>query len=304
VLRSRRTRGGTACLLALPVVLTSLVVTLAPVAHAATAEQRTRQLFVVHDPDIDEDSALVHAGSRFVTTNDNGDKARVFLVGPNGHTVGMTYWAKRQSDCEAVAPIDSDHVWIGDIGDNFGDRSSITIAEVPVAKGTTTVHVRKYHLAYPTGPANAETLMRNPVTGRLYIATKNPAGGELYAVPRDLQTGVVNELRPLHAVLPTATDGSFFPGGNYLAIRNYKSAVVYTWPAMTPVGTFRLPVQQQGEGLAASGDGAVDLSSEGKFQPVLHLRLPARLRNTIEAGPSGLDTASARARDVAPVAGG
>lgn len=272
--------------LAIPAAATLLVGSLTPVAQASTVSARTTTVFVVHDPDIDEDSALVQAGRFFVTTNDNGDAARVFVLNASGRTVGVTYWAHRQVDCEAIAPIDAHHVWIGDIGDNDSRRRSIVVAKVPVGRGTRTVRSHKYHLVYPDGPHNAETLMRDPVTGVLYVVTKSPSGGTLYQVPKPLSRTGTNLLTPLASVpLPTATDGAFFGSGNYLVVRDYSRAVLYAWPAMAEVGSFRLPSQRQGEGLATDRGGSVFLSSEGVRQPVLHYRLPAKLRRILKTAP-------------------
>ena len=132
--------------------------------------------------------------------------------------------------------------------------------------------------------------MRDPDTGRLYIVTKDVAGGALYAVPQALSAGHTNTLRHLSrgagGILHTATDGAFFDSGNYLVIRNYNEGALYAWPSMRQVGTFKLPVQQQGEGLASDTGGSVFLSSEGVHQPVLHYRLPLRLRRVLKTTPA------------------
>lgn len=286
-MRALRTRRRLSLLVALPAVGTLVVGGLAPADAAQTVQQRTTRLFVVHDRRIDEDSALVTWKGRFVTTNDSGDAGRLFVIGRDGRTVGVTHWMKHPVDCEALAPGDSPNtVWVGDIGDNDSVRSFIRIAEVPLGRGSRTVNVPKYRLVYPDGPHNAETLVRNPVTGRLYIATKDrsASGGMLYAVPQHLQPHQDNLLTKVAPVLPTATDGSFFPGGNYLVVRNYVRAAVYQWPGMSLVGYFRLPGQAQGEGLTAVSAGRVDLSSEAVRQPVLRLRVPGWVRRTVRTG--------------------
>jgi hypothetical protein len=263
-----------------------LLASLTSAAQASPVSTRTSTMFVVHDPAIDEDSALAQAGDFLVTTNDAGDAARVFTINHNGRTVGVTHWAKSQTDCEAVAPIDATHVWVGDIGDNYRVRSSIVISKVRVGRGNRTVRPPQYHLVYPDGAHNAETLIRDPATGRLYIATKDPAGGTLYEVPENLSSTEPNLLTPIAPVLPTATDGAFFASGNYVAIRGYTSGELYAWPTMTPVGSFRLPAQRQGEGLATTTGGSVLLSSEFVRQPVLRYRLPARLRRILKTAPA------------------
>jgi hypothetical protein len=259
------------------------------VAEASTAD-RTTTLFVVRSTAIDENSGLVRRSRLFVTTNDSGDTGRLFVLNRRGRTVGVTHWSDRALDCEGLAPAGPGFVWVGDIGDNGVRRASISISKVPVGRGDRRVHVRKYRLAYPNGPANAETLMRNPRSGRLYVATKDASGGTLYAVPRRPSRKQVNVLRPVGPVLPTATDGAFLPGGDFLVVRSYSRGELYEWPSMRSAGSFALPGQRQGEGIAAGRGGVLFLSSEGVRQPVLRMSLALGLRRIVKAERQGSAT--------------
>jgi hypothetical protein len=105
-------------------------------------------------------------------------------------------------------------------------------------------------------------------------------------------------------VLPVATDGAFFPDGRHLVVRSYTSAVVYAWPSLQPVGSFRLPRQRQGEGIAVAGDGRVYLSSEGRRSPLLELTLPPRIASVVRpqttAGPAPPSPSPGTAGSVSP----
>jgi hypothetical protein len=276
---------------------------------ATPSSPQGHEVFAFDDPAIVEASALVVDDGLFVTTNDSGDTGRVFTVDGSGHTVGVTHWSDDPTDTEALAPGGDGHVWIGDIGDNTGSRSSIGIARVPIGRGDRTVHPTTYPLTYPDGATDAETLLRDPATGRLYIASKNVFGGVLYAVPEHLDASGPNVLKAVGRVLPVATDGSFFPDGRHLVIRNYTSAVVYSWPSLQPLGSFALPHQRQGEGLAVADDGRVYLSSEGPRAPVLEVPLPPEIRaavkDRVSIGPAtpSADGASASAPSAASDAG-
>jgi hypothetical protein len=149
------------------------------------------------------------------------------------------------------------------------------VASVPFGAGSSDVDGPVYDLAYPDGPHNAETLMSDPTTGRLYVATKETLGGTLYAAPARLDPERPNELEPLGEVLPIATDGAFLPDGKHLVIRNYAVAAVYAFPSLERVDDFQLPSQPQGEGLAVDADGSLLLSSEGVHSKVLRVSLPA-----------------------------
>jgi hypothetical protein len=266
------------------------------VASTPAAPNGTRVL-TFDDPAIVEASDLVVTDGLFVTTNDSGDTGQVFVVDHDGRTVGLTRWSNAPTDVEALAPAGPGAVWVGDIGDNEGRRSSVSIARVPVGRGDRDVHPMTYHLSYPDGGTDAETLMRDPVTGRLYIATKNVFGGILYAVPEHLDPSATNPLKAVGRVIPIATDGAFFPDGKHLIVRDYTSAVVYAWPSLQPVGSFDLPAQRQGEGIAVATDGSVYLSSEGPRSTVLRVTLPPKVTRAVAgevaASPSGPASATA-----------
>ncbi|WP_460848150.1 hypothetical protein [Nocardioides ultimimeridianus] len=232
------------------------------------------------DPAITEASGLVRTGGLFVTMNDSGDSARVFAVDPRTcATVGVTRWSADAIDDESLAPAGPGYVWVGDTGDNLETRSSITVAKVPVGRGERTVPGEIHELVYPDGSHDAETLLRNPVTGRLYVVSKEFVG-RIYAAPRHLHAGP-NRLVAGRTVLGIATDGAFFPDGQHLILRNYGQAVIYTWPALTEVARIDLPSQRQGEGIAVAGDGRIYLSSEGVHAPVLELHLSAAVRKAL-----------------------
>ncbi len=229
------------------------------------------------DPAIVEASALVVEDGLFVTTNDSGDTGRVFAADGSGRTVGVTHWSEDPTDTEALAPAGHGFVWVGDIGDNDAVRSSVEIARIPIGRGDRTVRPTTYRLTYPDGATDAETLLRDPRTGHLLIASKNVFGGLLYAVPDHLDPHGDNRMKVVGRVLPVATDGSFFPDGQHLVVRNYSTAVVYAWPSLQPVGSFPLPAQEQGEGIAVADDGRVYVSSEGSRSPVLQVTLPPKI---------------------------
>lgn len=233
--------------------------------------------FSFADQRIDEASALVALPhDLFATTNDSGDTGRIFTVDASGRTVGVTQWEESPRDVESLAPAPDGRLWVGDTGDNSAIRPHIQVAEVPVGRGDRSVHPTVYNLVYPDGAHDAETLLCDPATGRLYVASKDWLGGTVYAAPTHLVAGVDNKLSPVGAVLPMATDGVFLPGGHEVLIRGYFSAATYAWPSMDKIASFPLPEQPQGEGIGVEPDGTVYLSSEGLHAKVLRFHLPAK----------------------------
>ena len=227
--------------------------------------------FSYRDRDIVEASGLVVRDGLFVTVNDSGDGGRIFTVDGTGETVGTTSWTDEPDDTEALAPAGDGEVWVADIGDNRSARSSISVLRVPYGEGDRTVTPTAYELAYPDGAHDAEALLAHPRTGRLFVVTKDIFGGTMYAAPRELSAARVNELTPVADTLAFATDGSFLPDGRSYVLRDYGKAAIYSFPDHERLAAFRLPSQQQGEGISVAEDGSVHINTEGQFSEVLHV---------------------------------
>ena len=259
---------------------------------AAPAPARAEVAFTFADPAIVESSGLALTDGLVATVNDSGDAGRVFAVDPaTGRTVGLTSWAGEPTDVEAVATAGPGEVWVGDIGDNQAARDAVTVLRVPLGRGERTVEPERFELVYPDGPTDAESLLVDP-SGRLVVVSKGLLGGTVYRAPARLDPDRPNRLEALGPALPIATDGAFLPDGRHLVVRNYGSASVLTWPALETVGSFDLPEQEQGEGLAVEGDDRLLLSTEGAFTDVLRVRLPRAVREAIAPPPSAPSSVS------------
>jgi hypothetical protein len=250
------------------------------------------EAFRFRDPEIVESSGIALVDGLVVTTNDSGDTGRVFMVDPaSGETVGVTRWAEDPTDVEALAPAGDDAVWAADIGDNGEARDSVAVTRVPVGRGDRSVDEETYDLVYPDGPADAESLLTDPA-GRLYVVTKDVFGGALYAAPRTLAADGPNRLVELGPMLPIATDAAFFPDGAHLVVRDYARAAVYSFPDLAEVGSFPLPDQEQGEGVAVEDDGTLLVTSEGQYAPVLRVPLPDDVRRAMASPASSSSSPS------------
>jgi len=250
---------------------------------AAGDDRAPEPVLRFQDPAIVESSGLVARGGLLQTVNDSGDEARVFTVDRSGRTVGVSRWDGDPVDVEALAPGPDGTVWVGDIGDNTGERDTVSVSAVPVGRGDRSGAVRGYRLAYPGGPTDAEALLAHPRAGRLYVVTKGVLGGEVLAAPRRLDPDRVNRLRPVGPAMGLVTDGAFLPDGRHVVLRDYSRAVVYTFPGLEQVGEVRLPRQEQGEGIAVDDDGSLLVSSEGGRAPVLRVDLPPRVARSVAA---------------------
>lgn len=274
-------RGGRAAvgaLVALPFLVGAAAGSAAPVENPA---------FRFRDAGIVESSGLsTLPDGLVVTTNDSGDPGRVFVVDPrSGRTVGVSTWAADPEDVEALAPAGQGRVWVGDIGDNRRARDSVRVLRVPVGRGDRSVEPEAYELVYPDGARDAEALVRHPLTGQLFVITKGVFGGTVYAAPTRLRADRPNRLAEVGDAPGIVTDATFLPGGGGVVMRTYTSAHLASYPSWQPVGSWDLPDQDQGEGIALDGRRLL-LSTEGARSAVLQVPLPASAGATDLASPA------------------
>jgi hypothetical protein len=242
---------------------------------AAGATGADDPAFRFTDPDIVESSGLVVRDGLVVTTNDSGDSGRVFSVDPGtGRTVGVTSWTPEPVDVEALAPADPGQVWVGDIGDNRHVRRSVEVLRVPVGRGRVTASPEAYELVYPDGAHDAEALVSHPVTGQLFVITKGVFAGTVYAAPLHLRVDGLNRLKAVGDAPGIVTDATFLSGGGGVVLRTYSHAHLAAFPTWQRIGSWELPQQDQGEGLALAGRQLL-VSTEGARSAVLRVPLPA-----------------------------
>jgi hypothetical protein len=280
----------------LAAVLLGLLAVPAPAQDTGGAVVATR----LADPRIVESSGLAlsrrHPGVVW-THNDSGDRARLFAVGSDGRTRAvLTLAGVEARDWEAVAAGRDDRgrpaVFAADIGDNNGVWPEVAVYRVtePAALRDANVSAVRYRLRYADGPRNAEALLIDPRSNRLYVATKAEAGGGLYRAPARLAPAGINVLHRVARVPPVVTDGAFLPRGRGFVLRDYQQAHVYAGPGRR-VGSFDLPLQFQGESLAVTADGrSLLVGSEGPDSELWRVPLPesvlARVTPTTRA-PKG-----------------
>ena len=154
------------------------------------------------------------------THNDSGGEPALYAVGSDGRTLAtLTLAGAEARDWEAMAAGRDDRgrpaLFVGDIGDNNGVWPEVAVYRVaePAELRDATVPAARYRLRYADGPHDAEALLVDPRSNRLYVATKEVAGGGLYRAPARLRTGQVNVLRRVARVPPVVTDGAWLPDG-------------------------------------------------------------------------------------------
>ncbi|WP_084000359.1 hypothetical protein [Actinomadura kijaniata] len=301
----RAGRGAAAAALAGAFVLTGpgLAGSGRAAGSAAGSAADSKVLFTVSDPRINEASGIGvsrrHQGVIY-THNDSGGVPKIYALGPDGTTRAVfTLAGAAARDWEGMAMGRDEQgrpaIYVGDIGDNLGGAwPYVTVYRIPEPSElrSQTIRATAFRMKYEDGPRNAETLMINPRTNRLYVASKL-FGAALYEAPARLRTGGYNRMRKVGDAPPIATDGAFSPDGRTAVIRTYFGARLYGVDAggrpAKDLGSVGLPAQEQGESITYAADGRSLLAgSEGVRQPVHQVPLPREALPAPSATPNRL----------------
>ncbi len=262
---------------------------------------------VLLDPRITESSGLVasslHPGVVW-THNDSGHPPQLFAVGQDGKTLAtLTLAGAPARDWEAIAPGRSAAgqplLWVGDIGDNRSSWPYVRLFQIaePAQLHDADVAWTEFRLRYEDGPHNAETMLVDPLSQRMFIVTKEASGGGFYEVPEHLEPSpAVNVLHRVGDAPGTITDGAFSPDGKHLVLVGYVYGFLYRRgdpAAGRPVAgqprTFFPPLRPQGESVTWTPAGSTLLvGSEGADSAVRRIDATALL-----ASPTATPTAAA-----------
>ncbi|MGW7328523.1 WD40 repeat domain-containing protein [Streptomyces sp. NPDC054840] len=254
---------------------------------ALAAETPATSSFTISDPRIKESSGLaasrIHPGV-YWTHNDSDDGPFIYAVdSATGRTVARVTLKgiRKPRDVEAISLGPDGQLYVGDIGDNRnGTWDHVWIYRFPEPKqlGDVTVEAAQFTVKYADGARNAEALMVHPVTGRVYIASKDENKGGLYEGPAQLTTGGTNVFRRV-ADVPWVTDGAFSPDGTRLTLRGYFTARTYPWKDGLPAGEGErvdAPWQGQAESVTYTPDGSTLMfGAEGEGSRVIAVPVAA-----------------------------
>jgi hypothetical protein len=170
-------------------------------------------------------------------------------------------------------------LWVGDIGDNLDSWSDVRLLRVrePKVLRDRTLRVRTYRFTYEDRPHNAEALLTDPLSSRVWVVTKQSARGSVYALPADLRTDRVNVARRVGPAGAFVTDGSVSPDGSRYAVRDYIDAELFAGlPPGRGLGTVFLPIQLQGEAITWTSDGAALLVASERDDRLLRVAITLR----------------------------
>lgn len=288
------------------------VLVMGPLVGTAAADDGESMAFTMSDPRITESSGLVASRLHkdvYWTHNDSDDGPYVYAVdSATGRTVATVTLRGVGSprDVEAISMGPDGALYVGDIGDNLdGSWPHVWIYRFPEPKrlADQTVTATQFTVTYDKGPRNAEAMMVDPKSGRVYIASKNEDGGGLYEGPAKLSASGTNVFRRIADIPLWITDGAFSPDGSRLVLRGYFGALMYRWSDGTArrIDQMHVPLQRQGESVAFTPDGrSLMYGSEGTDSevwrsPLSGDDLPEAARRDAPSSPGSPGSSSADA---------
>ena len=261
------------------VVLLMLVIAGLPFSGRGQSFSSAVEFGTVTAPEITEASGIVASRQNpgvLWTHNDSGYPGSVFALSTNGTPLGRYYIPTvfyGNFEDIAVGPGSSpehQYIYLADIGDNFTNRTSIRVFRFPepavypyfsnAPPVLPVVAVQEIEMTYPDRPYDAEALMIDPLTGDLFIATKESTNSRIYMTTRaKLDVGGPIELTFVREMsfsgFRSVSAGDISFDGRLICMR--RNGRAWTWA--------RSASQTVSNALAASGTeqkNATDLNGE------------------------------------------
>lgn len=283
-------------------------------ASAAVADTPASTLVSrIGDERIRESSGLAYSvkyPDLAYTMNDSKNPAVVYAIQVStGRVVGRVDLEDFDlEDPESIAVDRQGRLWLGDLGDNDGERddASILVFDEPGRGEKAPRAVQRFPVAFQDGPKNVEGMMVYPSTRQVFLISKTEGGaGTLFVLPKTLRNGEENVATDLRRQMPAkVTDAAFTPDGRYALVKTATGVVAYDVKTWEPISSFRTPGLDKGESLTVEPGGrSILMGSEGDDSPILRVTLPSALtRGADAAPPSGGQGGSTALPPVGPTA--
>ena len=264
-------------------------------------QHRVSWLADLSDPEINESSGLAasnHSNDFVWTINDSGSEPVLFAVNLQGETLArVAVTGAENIDWEALSSFVLDgtpYLAIGDVGDNFNWRRSVSVYLVPEpvidtnSQGVSQLSVEvawQVQFTYPEGGLDSEAMAVDAVSAKILVLSKRERPNWLYTVPLmpagEASVMVAEPLQALEA-LPSPTEEEMdihealeeflhLPSGmsvqqNSLLITTYKDAYLYTLQrsatgkieALTDLVSIPLPSLGQREAITFARDSNIE----------------------------------------------
>lgn len=229
----------------------------------------------------------------FYVHNDSGDSARFFATDEKGADLG-TYRVTNAlaNDWEDLArgPCANGAdgcLYLGDIGDNNEERTSLTIYRVAepatLSAGLHDITAESFSFTYPDGKFDSEALFVDQGTGTVYVMTKDVNVTRVYSLAAPLSAAVTMTAKYVGNVeipdlVPLVTGADMSPNGQSVLVRTYSSVWRFDRQSgeelrdmfARPPCSAPFPTELQGEAIAFTTDGKGYRSVGEGSSPALH----------------------------------
>jgi len=239
------------------------------------------------------------------THNDDGSDRRLFAFQTNGAFLARFNFTPSMGDVEDMAvgpgPVDGvQYLYVGDIGgaDKLNEvRNSVKVLRIPEPAvsldwasnpvNSSFNNVETFTLNYPDGSFDSETMMLDPVSGDLFVGTKQNASTRIYRVNlNEAANGAVLTMELVRIVsFASASGGSISANGRRIILRRESAAMMWIRCDSETVGDalggsgFAVPIvgpptEANGEAIAflPDGTGYVTLSDNTTQPPIYFFR--------------------------------
>jgi hypothetical protein len=287
-------------------------------------------LATISEPTVTEISGVAasHRNPGLLWMHNDGAPYYTYLVSTNGDVVATYQFATAIDDYEDIAvgpgPIaGTRYVYAGDIGDNLLIRGEVRVFRFPEPRvtqmipGISNAGETVVTLLYPDGVHDAEALMIDPLTGDLFVVTKEANAFRVFkATQAQLNSGNAETLTLVQTgTFGPVSGGDISPDGSMIVLRHEREARLWRRRGGGSIETAlsraseRIPVI--GEPIEGNGEGitfALDLRgyytmSEGILPTIYffdHLAEPRFIgppeltQNSVRLAVSGCDGSTIR----------
>nr|WP_238356899.1 hypothetical protein [Kribbella italica] len=271
--------------------------------RAADPPPAPKKRFSIKDDRVDQSSGLARSQNYegiWWTVNDSGESPEVIGIDNEGKVQAVLGLKAPVKDVEAIAVDKSGTIYVADIGDNKKSRSMIevyTIPEPSSLEDSESVKFHRYDFEYPDGAHDAETLLIDPESRRLFFVTKVSSGkAGIYAGPEQASREGTNELSKIADAPAGVTDGTFLPDGSTAVLRSLTDVATVEWSDEPNVIARATTPTAQGESIALSDSGnAIIIGS--KTSTIYEVAVPTRKPAATPTTPKATPTPAADAAD-------
>ncbi|MFC3417590.1 hypothetical protein [Algoriphagus hitonicola] len=194
----------------------------------------------ISNPELEEMSGMAISRKHsnvWYTHTDSGGEPIVYFLDLEGNELGeITLKGVKNRDWEDMAigpgPDGMPYIYVAEIGDNLAVHSEVKVYRFPEPenlKEKLEVNPEIATLVYPGGARDAESLLVDPVDGKLYLVSKRDKRNTLYSFSQEaFGNEGITEMEEHHKFsFSSSTAADISSDGSQILIKNYFA--IYHW---------------------------------------------------------------------------